>query len=121
MTADIGTEEQWELDTGTFIYSKSLVANYNLGYLIFNGKDPIYCKHTKTTEDDEAMNENNRHEFLNSSIEDAFQGAARNDNQWIENIFKNLYSCFKEYREVFEAIAQGCFKLLVSGPEKNII
>ena len=50
-----------------------------------------------------------------------FQGAARNDNQWIENIFKNLDSCFKEYREVFEAIAQACFKLLVSGPEKNII
>ena len=87
LTTDIGTEEQWELDTGAFICSKFLVANYNSEYLIFNGKDPIYCKHTRAAEDDdmfETMNEIIWHEFLNSSIEGASQGAARNDNQWIK-------------------------------------
>ena len=68
----------------------------------------------------ETINENNWHEFLNSSIEDTLQGAARIDNQWIKNILKNLDSCFKEYWEVFEDIAQAYFKLLVSEPEKNI-
>ena len=124
LTADIGTKEQWELDTRAFICLKFLVANYNSGYLIFNGKDPVYCKYTRAAEDDdmfETMNEINWHEFLNSSIEGALQGAAGNDNQWIKNIFKNLDSCFKEYREIFEDIVQACFKLLVSGPEKNII
>ena len=68
----------------------------------------------------ETINENNWHEFLNSSIEGTLQGAARIDNQWIKNIFRNLDSCFKEYWEVFEDIAQAYFKLLVSEPEKNI-
>ena len=89
LATDVGTEEQWDLDTGTFICSKFLVANYNLGYLIFNGKDPIYCKHTEVAEDYtilETMNENKWHDFLNSSIEGALQGASRNDNQWIKNI-----------------------------------
>ena len=77
--------------------------------IFFNGKDAIYYKQTSTTKDDnmlETINENNWHEFLNSSIEGTLQGAARNDNQWIKNIFKNLDSCFKEYWEVFEDIAQ---------------
>ena len=85
LTTDVGTEEQWDLDT----CSKFLVANYNLGHLIFNGKDPIYCKPTKVAEDYtmlETMNENKWHDFLNSSIEGALQGASRNDNQWIKNI-----------------------------------
>ena len=85
LTTDVGTEEQWDLDT----CPKFLVANYNLGYLIFNGKDPIYCKHTEVAEDYtilETMNENKWHDFLNSSIEGALQGASRNDNQWIKNI-----------------------------------
>ena len=29
LTAEIDTEEQWELDTATFVYSKFFVANYN--------------------------------------------------------------------------------------------
>ena len=85
LTTDVGTEEQWDLDT----CPKFLVANYNLGYLIFNGKDPIYCKHTEVAEDYtilETMNENKWHDFLNSSIEGALQEASRNDNQWIKNI-----------------------------------
>ena len=75
-----------------------------MGYLTFNGKDPIYCKHTRASEDDdmlETINENNWHEFLNSTIEGTLQGAVRNDNQSIKNIFKDLNSCFKECREVF--------------------
>ena len=48
----------------------------------------------------ETINENNWREFLNSSIEDTLQGAVRDDNQSIKNIFKTLNSCFKEYREV---------------------
>ena len=85
LTTDVGTEEQWDLDT----CPKFLVANYKLGYLIFNGKDPIYCKHTEVAEDYtilETMNENKWHDFLNSSIEGALQEASRNDNQWIKNI-----------------------------------
>ena len=124
LTTDIGTKEQWELDTGEFIYSKFLVANHNSGYLIFNGIDPIYYKHTRFTEDDdmlETMNENNWHEFLNNSIEGTLEEATRNGNQSIKNIFKNLDSCFKEYREVIEDIAQKYFELGVSGREKNII
>ena len=58
----------------------------------------------------ETINENNWHEFLNSSIEGTLQGAARIDNQWIKNIFRNLDSCFKEYWEVFEDIAQALLK-----------
>ena len=80
LTTDVGTEEQWDLDTETFIYSKFLVANYNLGYLIFNGKDPIYRKHTEAAEDYtmlETINENKWHDFLISSIEGALQGASR--------------------------------------------
>ena len=114
LTTDIGTKEQWELDTGEFIYSKFLVANHNSGYLIFNGIDPIYYKHTRFTEDDdmlETMNENNWHEFLNSSIEGTLEEATRNGNQLIKNIFKNLDSCFKEYREIIEDIAQAYFEL----------
>ena len=89
LTTYIGTEEQWDLDTGKFIYSKFLVANYNSGYRIFNGKVPIYCKNTEAAEVYtmlETMNENKWYDFLNSSIEGALQGASRNDNQWIKNI-----------------------------------
>ena len=84
-TTNTGPEEQWELDTGAFIYSKFHVANYNSEYLIFNGKNPIYFKHTRAAKDDdilETMNENNWHELLKSSIKGALQGATRNDNQW---------------------------------------
>ena len=45
---EIGTEKQWELNAGVSIYSKSFLAAYNTSYLTLNGKDPIYCKHTKT-------------------------------------------------------------------------
>ena len=62
LTRDIGTEDQWGLDIGAYIYSNFLVAIYNSGYHIFNGKYSIYCKHTRAAKYDdmlETMNENN--------------------------------------------------------------
>ena len=55
LARDIGTKEQWGLDTGAFIYSNFLVANYNSGYLIFNGKYSIYCKQIRAAEDDDML------------------------------------------------------------------
>ena len=59
LAPEIGTEEQLELNAGAFVYSKLHVAAYNASYLTLNGKDPIYCKHTRTMRDDvmpETMN-----------------------------------------------------------------
>ena len=58
----IGTVEKWMLDSDEFVYSKYVVANHNSGYLILKGKEPIYCRHNRATEDDimlESMNQNN--------------------------------------------------------------
>ena len=64
LSAEIGTKEQWELDTRAFIYPKLFVANCNSSHMTFtaSGPEPIYCKHTKAEKDDdvlETMNENN--------------------------------------------------------------
>ena len=38
LKADIGTKEKFELDIGALIYSKFLIANYNLEYLFLTEK-----------------------------------------------------------------------------------
>ena len=91
LSAEIGTEEQWELDTAAFVYSKFFVASYNSSHMTFiaSGPGPIYCKHTKAAKDDdllETMNENNWHEFLNGSILNTLGGIRGRENQWLKNI-----------------------------------
>ena len=87
LSTEIDTEEQWELDTAAFVYSKFFVANYNSGDIAFtaSGPGPIYCKHTKAAKDDdllETMNENNWHEFLNGSILNTLGNIRGRENQW---------------------------------------
>ena len=87
LASEIGTEEQWELDAGAFVYSKFCVGAYNASYLTLNRKDPIYCKHTRGMRGDdmlETMNKNNWHEFLDSTIHGALTGARGDDNPWIK-------------------------------------
>ena len=44
LSAEIGTKEQWELDTGAFVYSKFFVANCKSSHMTFtaSGPEPIY-------------------------------------------------------------------------------
>ena len=59
LASEIRTDEQSELDAGVFACSKFFVAAKNASYLTLNGKDPIYCKHTRTMRDNvmlETMN-----------------------------------------------------------------
>ena len=80
LESEIGTEEQWELDAGALVYFKFFVAAYNASYLTLNGKDPIYCNHTRAMRDDVMLDENNWHKFLDSAIHGALTGARGDDN-----------------------------------------
>ena len=57
LSAEIGTEEQWEQDTAAFVYSKFFFANYNSSHMTFTASGPgsIYCKHTKATKVDDLL------------------------------------------------------------------
>ena len=46
--SELGTEEQWELDAGAFVYSKLFVVAYNVSYLTLNEKDPIWYTYKDT-------------------------------------------------------------------------
>ena len=52
MQSALGTEEKWLLESDVFVYSKYLAANHNSGYLVMRGQEPIYCRHSRATEDD---------------------------------------------------------------------
>ena len=69
---EIENEEKWELDIDVFVFSKFIVANHSNKYLLMNGIEPIYCRHSRATKDVvmlETMNENSCHEFLDNVIE----------------------------------------------------
>ena len=126
LTTEVGTEEQWELDTAAFVYSNFFVANHNSSHMTFtaSGPGPIYCKYTKATKDDdllETMNENNWHEFLNGSILSTLGGIRRKENQWLKNITANLEWCIYHYKYAFDKIAHLYHKLLEKGPIENMI
>ena len=123
---EIDTEEQWELDTAVFVYSKFFVANYNSGHIAFtaSGLGPIYCKHTKAAKDDdllETMNENNWHEFLNGCILNTLGGICGRENQWLKNITVNLERCIYHYKYAFGEIAHLYHRLLERGSTENMI
>ena len=124
LASEIGTEEQWELDAGAFVYSQFFVAAYNTSYLTLNGRDPIYFKHTGVMRDDvmqETMNENNWHELLDSAIHSTLTGARGVDNPWIKNIFTNLNHCFNDYYHTLDNIACTYYRLLREGSKEKII
>ena len=86
--SEIGIEEQWGLDAGAFVYSQFFVAAYNTSYLTLNGRDQIYCKHTRVMREDvmlETMNENDWLEFLDSAIHGTLTGVRGVDNPCIKN------------------------------------
>ena len=106
-----------------FILSSFLAAN-KASYLTLDGKDLIYCKHTRAMRDDvmlDTMNKNNWHEFLDSAINGALTGARGDDNHWIKNIFTNLNHCFNDYYHAFDNISRTYYKLLREGSKENII
>ena len=99
MQSALGTEEKWLLDSDVFVYSKYLVANHNSSYLVMRGQEPIYCRHSRATEDDvmlKSMNENNWHDFLDNAIEGALTNNRSVQNEFIDNIFENLNICFRD-------------------------
>ena len=119
LSAKIGTDEQYELDTVTFVY-------YNSSHMTFtaSGPEPIYCKHTKTAKDDdllETMNENNWHEFLNGCILSTLGGICGRENQWLKNITVNLERCIYHYKYAFGKIAHLYHRLLERGSIENMI
>ena len=120
----IGTEEKWMLDSDEFVYLKCLVANYNSGYLVMRDREPIYCRHSRATEDDlmlESMNQNNWHDFLDNAMEGAMTNRKRSGNENADNIFEYLRICFHDYRVIFEDIALAYYVLLLTSSQKNII
>ena len=52
MQSELGTEEKWLIDSDAFVYFKYLVANHNSDYLVMRGQEPIYCRHSRATEDE---------------------------------------------------------------------
>ena len=121
---EIGTEEQWKLDTAVFVYFKFFVTAYNASCLALNGKDLIYCKHTRAMRVDimlEKMNENNWHEFLDSTIHGALPGARGDDNRCIKNIFTNLNHYFNDCYHAFDNIARTYYRVLRERSKEDII
>ena len=102
MQSVLGTEEKWLLDSDVFVYSKYLVANHSSGYLIMRGQEPIYCRHSRATEDGimlKSMNENNWHDFLDNTIEGALTNNHSVQNEFVGNFFwRKRNSCVKVYR-----------------------
>ena len=126
LSADIGTEEQWELDTVAFVYSRFFVANYNSSHITFtaSGPGPKCCKHTKAANDNdllETINENNWHEFLNGSILITLGGIRGRENQWLKNIIVILERCIYHYKYAFDKITHLYHRLLERGPIENMI
>ena len=105
--------------------SKYLAANYNSGFEILRGGgEPIYFSHGIVTEDDvmlQGLNENNWQEFLAGSIDSALTQRGHESNESLNNIFDNLKTCFKRYRDMFSEIADRYNDLLMSSSMDNIL
>ena len=124
MQSALGTEENWLLDSEVFVYSKYLVANHNSNYLFMRGQEPIYCRHSKATEDDvmlKSMNENNWHDFLDNAIEGPLTNNRSVQNDFVDNIFENLNICFCDYKLIFEDVVVNYYQLLLTSSRDNII
>ena len=120
----LGTEEKWLLDSDLFVYSKYLVANHNSGYLVMRGQEPIYCRHSRATEDDvmlKSMNENNWHDFLYNAIEGALTNKHIVQNEFVDNIFENLNICFRDYKLMFKDVAVNYYQMLLTSSRDNVI
>ena len=88
------------------------------------GQEPIYCRHSRATEDDvmlKSMNENNWHDFLDNSIEGALTNNRSVQNEFVDNIFENLNICFPDYKLMFEDVAVSYYKLLLTSSSDNVI
>ena len=124
MQSALGTEEKWLLDSDVFVYSKYLVANHNSGYLVMRSQEPIYCRHSRATEDDvmlKSMNENNWHDFLDNAIEGTLTCNHSVQNEFVDNIFENLNICFRDYKLMFEDVAVNYYQLLLTSSRVNVI
>ena len=124
MQSALGTEEKWLLDSDVFVYTNYLVANHNSGYLVMRGQEPIYCRHSRATEDDvmlKSMNENNWQDFLDNAIEGALTNNRSVQNEFVDNIFKNLNICFRDYKLMFEDVAVSYYQLLLTSSRDNAI
>ena len=124
MQSALGTEEKWLLDSDLFVYSKYLVANHNSGYLVMRGQEPIYCRHSRATEDDvmlKSMNENNWHDFLDNAIEGALTNNRSVQNEFVDNIFENLNICFRDYKLMFKDVAVNYYQLLLTSSRDKVI
>ena len=109
LSAEIETEDQWELDTVAFVYSKFFVANYNSGHMTFtaSGPGPIYYKYTKAAKDNdllERMDKNNWHKFLNGSILSILGGILGRESQWLKTITVNLEWCICHCKYAFDKL-----------------
>ena len=124
MQSELGTEEKWLIDSDAFFYSKYLVANHNSDYLVMRGQEPIYCRHSRATEDEvmlKSMNENNWHDFLDNAIEGALTNNRSVQNEFVDNIFENLNICFCNYKLMFEDVAVNYYQLLLTSSRDNVI
>ena len=124
MQSALGTEEKWLLDFDVFVYSKYLVDNHNSDYLVMRGQEPVYCRHSRATEDDvmtRSMNENNWHDFLDNAIEGALTNNHSVGNEFVDNIFENLNICFRDYKLMFEDVAVNYYQLLLTSSRDNVI
>ena len=124
MQSALGTEEKWLLDSDVFVYSRYLVANHNSGYLVKKGQEPIYCRHSRAMGDDvmlKSMNENNWHDFLYNAIEGALTNNRSVQNKFVDNIFKNLDICFRNYKLMFEDVGVNYYQLLLTSSRDNVI
>ena len=106
----IDTEEQWELDIGAYIYSKFFVACYNSS---IGSVSPIYLKHTRAHKDDEMLNMNNWHKFLNSSIRLALSmNDYESNNKWIVSFGKKLRSTFGKFKNELNGATYGFYNYI---------
>ena len=124
MQSAVRTEEKWLLDSDVFVYSKYLVANHNSGYLVMRGQEPIYCRHSRATEDDvmlKSMNENNWHDFLDNAIEGVLTNNRSLQNEFVDNIFENLDICFRDYKLMLDDVAVSYYQLLLTSSRDNVI
>ena len=88
------------------------------------GQEPIYCRHSRVTEDDvmlKSMNENNWHDFLHNAIEGTLTNNRSVQNEFVDNISENLNICFCDYKLMFEDVAVNYYQLLLTSSRDNVI
>ena len=88
------------------------------------GQEPIYCRHSRVTEDDvmlKSMNENNWHDFLHNAIEGTLTNNRSVQNEFVDNISQYLNICFCDYKLMFEDVAVNYYQLLLTSSRDNVI